>query len=204
MDLKMVDKNKQIKKDNDNLVAVFIAFSIVFDAIKKYKRIRYVFLGIVLFLLSIIIVVGLIISCDWIKDNTTKLFFLAGLGWLLAYWITKNKEWSQRNFEVKQSSYATFISKMLDQNITKTELEPVTAITCLTASDNVRESIETYLSIYDVKDYQNKDLTNMRKEILSKMRYDLLLTNFDIIDCFLYIYKEKQVKSKTPNHKKLN
>lgn len=107
----MVEKNKPTNKEDDNLVAVLVAFSILFDAFRKYKRIRYVLGGIFIFLLLSTIVLGLVISCDWIKDNNTKLFFLAGIGWLFAYWITKNKEWSQRNFEVKQSSYAALFQK---------------------------------------------------------------------------------------------
>lgn len=199
----MVEKNKPTNKENDNLVAVLVAFSIVFDAFRKYKRIRYVLGGIFIFLLLSTIVLGLVISCDWIKDNNTKLFFLAGIGWLFAYWITKNKEWSQRNFEVKQSSYAAFISKMLDQNITKAELEKIAAATCLSASDEVKDSIEEYLSIYNMKNYQDENLIDMRKGISSKMRHDLLLTNFDFIDCFLYIYKERKIKSETTNNKNI-
>lgn len=199
----MVEKNKPTNKEDDNLVAVLVAFSILFDAFRKYKRIRYVLGGIFIFLLLSTIVLGLVISCDWIKDNNTKLFFLAGIGWLFAYWITKNKEWSQRNFEVKQSSYAAFISKMLDQNVTKAELEKIAAATCLSASDEVKYSIEEYLSIYNMKNYQDENLIDMRKGISSKMRHDLLLTNFDFIDCFLYIYKERKIKSKTTNNKNI-
>lgn len=199
----MVEKNKPTNKENDNLVAVLVAFSIIFNAFGKYKRIRYVFGGIFIFLLLSTIVLGLVISCDWIKDNNTKLFFLAGIGWLFAYWITKNKEWSQRNFEVKQSSYAAFISKMLDQNVTKAELEKIAAATCLSASDDVKDSIEEYLSIYNMKNYQDENLIDMRKDISSKMRYDLLLTNFDFIDCILYIYKERKIKSETTNNKNI-
>lgn len=92
---------------------------------------------------------------------------------------------------------------MLDQNVTKAELEKIAAATCLSASDEVKYSIEEYLSIYNMKNYQDENLIDMRKGISSKMRHDLLLTNFDFIDCFLYIYKERKIKSKTTNNKNI-
>ena len=74
------------QKDGD--VAYFVAFFLVIEALKKYKHLRYGLYFSFFIILAIIVVIGLIISCQWIGDNNTKLFFLGGIGWLLAYWFT--------------------------------------------------------------------------------------------------------------------
>ena len=126
-------ENKQ-----DSAAAYLVAFFLLLNALKKYKRLRYGLYFSLFIILAIIVAIGLVISCRWIDDNNTKLFFLGGIGWLLAYWFTKSKELSQNSFNLKKQYYSDYISKVLQPNISNTELEIVSNITCLFASDDAR------------------------------------------------------------------
>ena len=88
-------------------VAYLVAFFLLLDALKKYKRLRYGLYFSLFIILAIIVAIGLVISCQWIDDNNTKLFFLGGIGWLLAYWFTKSKELSQNSFNLKKQYSGT-------------------------------------------------------------------------------------------------
>lgn len=180
------------QKDGD--VAYFVAFFLVIEALKKYKHLRYGLYFSFFIILAIIVVIGLIISCQWIGDNNTKLFFLGGIGWLLAYWFTKSRELSQNGFNLKKQYYSDFISKILRPNISNTELEIVSNITCLFASDDVKESINQYQKEYLSSNPSLDILNQLRQEIFSKMQQDLYLTNFDLIDCFRYFLKIRKNK----------
>lgn len=180
------------QKDGD--VAYFVAFFLVIEALKKYKHLRYGLYFSFFIILAIIVVIGLVISCQWIGDNNTKLFFLGGIGWLLAYWFTKSRELSQNGFNLKKQYYSDFISKILRPNISNTELEIVSNITCLFASDDVKESINQYQKEYLSSNPSLDILNQLRQEIFSKMQQDLYLTNFDLIDCFRYFLKIRKNK----------
>ena len=175
------------KQDGD--VAYLVAFFLLLNALKKYKRLRYGLYFSLFIILAITVAIGLVISCQWIDDNNTKLFFLGGIGWLLAYWFTKSKELSQNSFNLKTQYYCDYISKVLQPNISNTELEIVSNITCLFASDDVKEGINQYRKEYLSSNPSLDILNQLRQEIFSKMQQDLYLTNFDLIDCFRYFLK---------------
>lgn len=184
--------SSQNKQDSD--VAYFVAFFLLLEALKKYKRLRYGLYFSLFIILVIIVAIGLVISCQWIGDNNTKLFFLGGIGWLLAYWFTKSKELSQNRFNLKKQYYCDFISKVLQPNISNTELEIVVNITCLFASDDVKEGINQYRKEYLSSNPSLDILNQLRQEIFSKMQQDLYLANFDLIDCFRYFLKIRKNK----------
>lgn len=175
------------KQDGD--LAYLVAFFLLLDALKKYKRLRHGLYFSLFIILAIIVAIGLVISCQWIDDNNTKLFFLGGIGWLLAYWFTKSKELSQNSFNLKKQYYSDYISKVLQPNISNTELEIVSNITCLFASDDVKKGINQYRKEYLSSNPSLDILNQLRQEIFSKMQQDLYLTNFDLIDCFRYFLK---------------
>ena len=79
-------------------------------------------------------------------------------------------------------------------NISNTELEIVSNITCLFASDDVKESINQYQKEYLSSTPSLDILNQLRQEIFSKMQQDLYLTNFDLIDCFRYFLKIRKNK----------
>lgn len=70
------------KQDGD--VAYLVAFFLLLEALKKYKRLRYGLYFSLFIILAIIVAIGLVISCQWIGDNNTKLFFLEELA---GYWL---------------------------------------------------------------------------------------------------------------------
>lgn len=188
-----IKRNTKENKSTDT-VAYLVSFFLLIDAVKKYKRLRYIIYFSLFIILMFIIAIGLVISCKWIDNNNTKLFFLGGVGWLISYWFTKSKESSQLIFNIKKQYYCDFSSKILRPNISIIEFEVISNITCLFVPDDIKECIDKYQKEYTSQFPSQELLIQLRQEIFFKMRQDLYFTNFDLIDCFRYFLRIKNNK----------
>lgn len=181
--LNMQIQNSTTKNENTTKVNNYVfAFLLLAGAFIKYKRLWFVVLATLTGIFLIMFVIALSISCNWIENNNTKLFFLGGIGWFIAYWFTKKKEWNFKKFEIKQKSYSKFTILLVSKNVSIEQLSIGAATVCLCADDVVKSSIEKYLFAYSQKNKNQENLSLLKNNLIEDMRKDLYFSKLDLVD----------------------